>query len=176
MTIAPSHSNGLFPTYKKAFSLIYIITHRHMIVKIICIKRLYVMGKNGNKVSPSDTEEHRFLSVHWLKRQHLQLGFGWSWCLDPAGSGCVLRLSSWLLIQLWQDRPFENETFSNRRFPTKRLIKSCTSVSFSNNLNHLQYFILISFLRYTCLFKFKNHDDKARKTWGTCTSMQRHNN
>lgn len=150
MTIAPSHSNGLFPTYKNAFSLIYIITHRHMIVKIICIKRLYVMGKNGNKVSPSDSEEHRFLSVHWLKRQHLPLGFGWSWCLVPAGSGCVLRLSSWLLIQLWQDRPFENETFSNRRFPTKRLIKSCTSVSFSNNLNHLQYFILISFLRFTC--------------------------
>lgn len=171
MTIAPSHSNGLFPTYKNAFSLIYIITHRHMIVKIICIKRLYVMGKNGNKVSPSDTEEHRFLSVHWLKRQHLPLGFDWSWCLVPAGSGCVLRLSSWLLIQLWQDRPFENETFSNRRFPTKRLIK------FLFQIISTIYNILFWYHFYDIhVFKFKNHDDKARKTWGTCTSMQRHNN
>lgn len=167
MTIAPSHSNGLFPTYKKAFSF-YIRTHLHKIVKII-LTTLCCGKKSGNKVSPSDTEEHRFLSVHWLKRRHLPLGFGWSWCLVPSGSCCVLRLSSWLPTQLWQDRPFENETFSNRRFPTKRLIKPCTSVPFSNNLNHLQYFILIS-----CLFKFKNYDDKARKIWST--SKQRHDN
>lgn len=175
MTIAPSHSNGLFPTYKNAFSLIYIITHRHMIVKIICIKRLYVMGKNGNKVSPSDTEEHRFLSVHWLKRQHLPLGFDWSWCLVPAGSGCVLRLSSWLLIQLWQDRPFENETFSNRRFPTKRLI-SLVLVFLFQIISTIYNILFWYHFYYIHVFKFKNHDDKARKTWGTCTSMQRHNN